>query len=137
MHSDETTRRGRTRGFETSSLPIYACWPSKPRMTITAALASDWTRDQARAGAKSEAFVAEIDYCCGGRTEPAQHDDGVRLFVLEGGMRLTDVQDSKFTPCGPGTKAYVSAGTAHTEGHDSLKMIGARRFSRSGVFAHP
>ena len=110
-------------------LPIYASWRSKPRMIITAAMAPELTIDQALAEANSEGFVGEIKEYTSGHTEPHQHDYDVRLFVLEGEIRLTDVQDNVVYACGPGTEAYVSAGTAHTEDHDTLKMIVARRHS--------
>ena len=85
------------------------------------------------AEANFEDFVGEIKDYTGGHTEPHQHDYDVRLFVLEGEIKLTDVQDSVVHECGPGTKAYVGAGTAHTEDHGTLKMIAARRHSRSGI----
>ena len=102
-------------------------------MTITANLVLEMTLDQALAEANSEGFVGEIKEYTGGHTEPHQHDYDVRLFVLEGEIRLTNVQDNVVYACGPGTQAYVSAGTAHTEDHDTLKMIVARRHSRSSI----
>ena len=124
-------------GFKTLGLPIYASWRSKPRMIITAALAPELTIDQALAEANSEGFVGEIKEYTGGHTEPHRHDYDVRLFVLEGEIRLTDVQDNVVHACGSGTKAYVSAGTVHTEDHDTLKMIVARRHSRATISADP
>ncbi len=102
-------------------------------MTITATLASELTFDQALAEANSDGFVGEIKEYAGGHTEPHQHDYDVRLFVLEGEITLTDVQDNVVYACGPGTKAYVSAGTAHAEDYDTVKMIVARRHSRSRI----
>ena len=106
-------------------------------MTITANLVPEMTLDQALAEANSEGFVGEIKEYTGGHTEPHQHDYDVCLFVLEGEIRLTDVQDNVVYACGSGTKAYVSAGTAHTEDHGTLKMIVGRRRSRSSVQADP
>lgn len=120
-------------GFKTSGLPIYASWRSKSRMIMTAALAPELTIDQLLAEANSEDFVGEIKEYSGGHTEPHQHDYDVRLFVLEGEIRLTDVQDDVVHACGPGTKAYVGAGTTHTEVYGALKMIVARRHPRSGI----
>ena len=123
--------------FQDLGLLIYASWRSKPRMIITAAMAPELTIDQALAEANSEGFVGEIKEYTGGHTEPHQHDYDVRLFVLEGEIRLTDVQNNVVYECGYGTKAYVSAGIMHTEDHDTLKMIVARRHSRATISADP
>ncbi len=95
------------------------------------------TLDQALAEANSDGFVGEIKEYTSGHTEPHQHDYDVRLFVLEGEIRLTDVQDNVVYPCSSGTKAYVSAGTVHTEDHETLKMIVARRHSRATISPDP
>ena len=98
-------------------------------MTITANLAPELTIDQALAEANSDGFVGEIKEYTGGHTEPHQHDYDVRLFVLEGEIRITDVHKNLAYACVPGTKVYVTAGTAHTEDHGILKMIVARASS--------
>ncbi len=106
-------------------------------MTITAGIAPELTIDKAIAEAKSEGFVGEIKEYTGGHTEPHQHDYDVRLFVLEGEIRLTDVHKNFGHKCGPGTKIHVIAGAAHIEDHGTLKMIVGRRHSRSSVQADP
>ncbi len=122
-------------GITTLALPIHASSRSIPSMTITANLVSEMTLDQALAEANSDGFIAEIKEYTDGVTEPHQHDYDVRLFILEGEIRLTDVHKNFVHACGPGTKVHVSAGTAHSEDHGTLKMIVGRRHSRSSVQA--
>lgn len=121
----------------TPALPIYAPSRSNPPMTITASLVPEFTVDEALAEANRDGFAGEIREYAAGRTEPHQHDYDVRLFVLEGEIRLKDVDEKRVHTCGPGTRVQVSAGTAHTEDHGALTMIVSRRHAQSSVQAHP
>jgi hypothetical protein len=100
-------------------------------MTITTIFVPELSLDQALAEANCDGFTGEIKEYTRGHTEPHAHDYDVRLFVLEGEIRLTDVQADVVHACGPGTQAYVVAGASHTEDYDMLKMIVARRHPRS------
>jgi len=124
-------------GFRTLRLPIYASWRSKQPMIITTVLAPGLTIERALDEANSEGFVGDIQEYAAGHPEPHQHDYRVRLFVLKGEIMLTDAQDNVVYACRCGTRAYVSAGTALSKDHDTLKMIVARRNPRSSIEANP
>jgi len=106
-------------------------------MTITEKMVSELTLDQAFGEASNDGFVDQIKEYTSGVTEPHQPEDDVRLFILAGKNRLTEIQKNFVHACGRGTKIHVSAGTSHIEDHGTLKMIGGRRHSPSSVQADP
>jgi quercetin dioxygenase-like cupin family protein len=74
-----------------------------------------------------EGFEAMIKDYSSGTTEPHHHDYDVRLYILEGEFRLTEVDRSVVHRFGPGDEVFVARGTIHAEDHGPLRMIVGRR----------
>ncbi len=64
---------------------------------------------------------------CSGKTEPHQHDYDVCLYIVEGEIRLAEVETGTVHVFRAGEQALVNRGTLHSEEHGALKMVVGRR----------
>lgn len=83
--------------------------------------------EEALAELTCEGFLGAAKDYVPGTTEPHSHDQDLQLYVLEGEFRLTEVDKKTVHVCGPGTRVFVAAGTAHCEDHGNLRMVVGRR----------
>ena len=83
--------------------------------------------DDALAELAREGFVGAVRDYAPGTTEPHTHEQDLRLYILAGEFRLTDVERETVHVCRPGDRVYVAAGTSHSEDHGELKMVIGRR----------
>jgi quercetin dioxygenase-like cupin family protein len=70
--------------------------------------------------------AAVMDYGPG-HTEPHQHPYDACLYILEGELRLREVEESVVHRLGPGDKVLVDRGTVHAEEHGAIRMVVGRR----------
>jgi hypothetical protein len=76
---------------------------------------------------KRDGFAAALRDYGSGTTHPDQHDYDVCLYILEGEVRLREVERSILHRFGPGDKVFVGRDTVHAEEHGPVRMIVGRR----------
>jgi uncharacterized cupin superfamily protein len=74
-----------------------------------------------------DGFEATAKAYAPGKTEPHQHDYDVCLYIVEGEIRLAEVETGTVHVFRAGEQALVNRGTLHSEEHGALKMVVGRR----------
>ncbi len=96
-------------------------------MSVVSDLACAVGEEQALAAMRRDGFDATTKDYAPGKTDPHQHDYDISLYVLEGEIRVTELDADAVHVCKPGDKLFVASGTRHCEEHGPLRMVVGRR----------